>query len=105
MTATMLGTLVDEGKLGWDSTISQVFPEWSKEIHPDFKPVTLAQLLSHRAGFSHDLRWRSFGPTRPAIEQRRSLLASALQDPPEVKPGSEYHYSNTGFVDSSSRSR
>src|SRR2546423_195590 len=26
MTATMIGTLVDQGKLGWSSTIAEVFP-------------------------------------------------------------------------------
>jgi CubicO group peptidase (beta-lactamase class C family) len=98
MTATMLGTLVDEGKLRWDSTVTQVFPEWADDIHPDFKSVTLQQLLAHRAGFSHDLPWWQGGRGRSVVEQRRILMAEGLQSPPEVKPGSEYHYSNTGFV-------
>jgi CubicO group peptidase (beta-lactamase class C family) len=97
MTATMIGTLVDEGKIGWGSTIRQIFPEWT-EIHPDFQPVTLEQLMAHRAGFSHDLRWRSLGEFGSVVEQRRAILSSALQDAPEVKPGSRYLYSNTGFV-------
>jgi CubicO group peptidase (beta-lactamase class C family) len=98
MTATLLGTLVDDGKLRWDSTISQVFSEWSNDIHPDLKSVTLMQLLAHRGGFGHDLRWWQGGRGRPVVEQRRMLLAAALQDAPEVKPGTQYHYSNTGFV-------
>ena len=98
MTATMIGTLVDEGKLRWNSTLSQVFPEWAAGMHPDFQPVTLTQLLSHRAGFSHDLHWWQMGQGRSVVEQRRALLAEALHAPPDRKPGSEYFYSNTGFV-------
>jgi CubicO group peptidase (beta-lactamase class C family) len=98
MTATMIGTLVDEGKLHWDSTISQVFPEWASTIHPDFRPVTLQQLLTHQGGFSHDLNWWGMGQRRSVVEQRRALLSVALKEAPDIKPGSEYLYSNTGFV-------
>ena len=50
MTATMIGTLIDEGKLSWESTIRQVFPKVAPRLHPDFQAVTLWQLLTHRAG-------------------------------------------------------
>jgi CubicO group peptidase (beta-lactamase class C family) len=98
MTATMIGTLVDEGKLRWNSTISEVFPEWASILHRDLRSVTLHQLLAHRAGFSHDLNWWGMGRNLSVVEQRRALFAEALSEPPESKPGSEYHYSNTGFV-------
>ena len=34
MTATLIGTLVDEGKLAWGSTIRDVFPELAPQLHP-----------------------------------------------------------------------
>jgi CubicO group peptidase (beta-lactamase class C family) len=98
MTATMIGTLVDEGKLRWDSTIREVFPAWAERTHPDYATVTLNQLLSHRAGFPHDVNWWEAGQGRSVVEQRRALLSRALENAPETKPGSTYSYSNVGFV-------
>src|SRR5262245_19893678 len=34
MTATMIGTLVDEGKLSWGATIGEVFPDRAEKIDP-----------------------------------------------------------------------
>jgi CubicO group peptidase (beta-lactamase class C family) len=98
MTATMIGTLVDEGKLRWDSTVREVFPEQAEAFHPDYRSVTLHQILAHRSGLPHDVAWWQMGQGRSIVEQRRALLFGALRVPPEVKPGSTYSYSNTGFV-------
>src|SRR5437867_4582661 len=32
MTATMIGSLVDEGRLHWTTTLAEVFPEWREPI-------------------------------------------------------------------------
>jgi CubicO group peptidase (beta-lactamase class C family) len=98
MTATMIGTLVDEGKLGWDWSIAKIFPEWASTTHPEFRAVTLHQLLAHRGGFGHDLAWYSMRQAGSVSEQRRMLLSEALKDAPEIKPGTDYHYSNVGYV-------
>lgn len=47
ITATVLGTLVDEGFITWDTTIAQVFPEWRASMRPEYANVTLTQLLTH----------------------------------------------------------
>jgi CubicO group peptidase (beta-lactamase class C family) len=98
MTATMIGTLVDEGKLRWDSTVLEVFPEWEGKVHPGYASVGLAQLLAHRGGLPHDVAWWEGGYSLPVVEQRRALLLRALQASPKDKPGSTYAYSNVGFV-------
>jgi CubicO group peptidase (beta-lactamase class C family) len=98
MTATMIGTLVDEGKLRWDSTVGEIFPGWAEGLHPDYAGATLDQLLRHRAGLPHDLDWWEGGRGVPVVDQRRALLARALRAAPESKPGSTYSYSNTGYV-------
>jgi CubicO group peptidase (beta-lactamase class C family) len=98
MTATMIGTLVDEGKLRWDSTVREIFPDWTEQIHADYASVTLNQMMAHRGGFPHDVEWWEMGQSRSVVDQRRALLLKALQSPPEVKPGSTYSYSNVGFV-------
>src|SRR5262249_34449614 len=50
MTATLLAMLVEEGKLVWGSTLAQIYPDLAENMHPDWKDVTLEQLLTHRAG-------------------------------------------------------
>lgn len=47
VTATILGTLVDDGFITWDTTIANVFPEWRASIRPEYAKVTLVQLLAH----------------------------------------------------------
>ena len=98
MTATMIGTLVDEGKLRWDLTVAEAFPDWAGEIHPDFATVTLDQLLRHRAGLPHDVPWWGADRSVSVVEQRRGLLYQALRVAPTSLPGSKYAYSNAGYV-------
>ena len=54
MTATMIGSLVEEGKLSWKSTFRELFPESAELFHPQYQAVTHSQLLTHRAGLPHD---------------------------------------------------
>jgi len=52
ITATVLATLVEEGKLAWTTTIADVFPELRDSISADFRAVTIDLLLSHHGGVS-----------------------------------------------------
>jgi CubicO group peptidase (beta-lactamase class C family) len=97
MTATLLATFVDEGKLSWTSRIRDVFPARSKEIHADFKDVTLGQLLTHRAGLPHDGPWWALNG-RTTTEKRRDLLSRMMKDAPLSKPGTTQAYSNVGYA-------
>ncbi len=63
MTATMIGTVIDAGKLSANTTIRQVFPRAAPQIHPDFQSVTLWRLLTHRAGLPGDGPWKELKPT------------------------------------------
>jgi CubicO group peptidase (beta-lactamase class C family) len=54
MTALLAAMLVDEGKLRWDSTVAQVFPELAPNMNPGLRGVTLEQLLSHTSGLPSD---------------------------------------------------
>lgn len=102
MTATLVGMLVDEGKLRWETTIAEVFPELKEEMRPEYRAVTLKQLLSHHAGMpeatiptgSPDYR-RSRKSLR---EQREEYVRLALKEPPAAPPGTTYLYANRGYV-------
>ncbi len=97
MTATLAGMMVEEGKLSWGSTIGEVFPDLIANVHPDFRAVTLAQLLTHRAGLPPDVPWWRLPGDTPA-EQRLGILTDYLDHPPSHRPGSNYSYSNVGFA-------
>ena len=97
MTATIIGTLVDEGKLTWGSTFREVFPDLAAQFHDDFQKVTLSQLLTHRAGLPVNVSWWHLrGET--TTEQRFSLLTTVLAKPTGNRPGSTYAYSNVGYA-------
>jgi CubicO group peptidase (beta-lactamase class C family) len=97
MTATLIGMLVDEGKLMWRSTIREVFPDQAEHVHPEFQAVTLRNLLTHRAGLPPNVPWWDL-PGRTPTEQRLSIVATMLREPPRHQPGSTYEYSNVGFA-------
>jgi CubicO group peptidase (beta-lactamase class C family) len=108
MTATMLATLVEEGKLSWSTTLEQVFPDLAAgpqgRMNPAYGKVTLEQLLAHRAGFT-DASWpqgKDFGdmhalPGTPR-EQRAAYVAMVLSEPPVSVPGSTFLYSNRSYA-------
>ena len=96
-TATVLGKLVELGKIGWDTTLADAFPEI--QMRPEFKSVTLEMLLTHRAGFSANVEDRTIyagSSDWDAIRQR--YVVSALTTAPAYPPGQIVAYANTGYV-------
>jgi CubicO group peptidase (beta-lactamase class C family) len=104
MTATMLATLVEEGKLSWSITLEQAFPELAGKMNPAYRKVTLDQMLAHRAGFT-DESWaqgKSFLdmhnlPGTPR-QQRSAYVAMVLSEAPVAEPGSKFLYSNRSYA-------
>jgi CubicO group peptidase (beta-lactamase class C family) len=96
MTATMIATLVEEGKLGWRTTLAEVFPEAT--IDEGYRGVTLTQLLTHRAGLPPNAAWRGLGAEKSTTDQRRELMRRVLGNPPPKKNGDRMVYSNVGYA-------
>ena len=102
ITAMVCGILVDEGKLKWDQTLGETFPELKKSMDPQYHAVTLEQLLTNRGGAPGDLTtdelwaklWEHKGTPTSA---RRLLLQGVTSKPPEAAPGEKYIYSNAGY--------
>ena len=99
LTATLVATLVDEGRLRWDETLEELFP--NRPVHRALRGVTLAQLLSHRSGVQG---LRDAGEIEAALHlygdaasQRAQLAGWLIAHKPEHAPG-EFHYSNAGPV-------
>ena len=100
MTSTMLETLVADGTFvnGWQTTIAQVFPELVDEMHPDYRPITLWQLVRHVGGVPDDVpAWWASHPTLPMVARRYQILRENLADPPSSPIGT-YSYSNAGYM-------
>jgi len=103
MTATMLATLVEEGKLKWTTTVGEVFGEVYPKMDAGWKPVTLAQLLTHRGGAPANLDagglWGRLAERKGTpLAQRRQLVEGVVTVPPAAPPGTTYIYSNAGFA-------
>lgn len=103
MTATLAAMLVEEGKIRWDSTLAEVFPELSGAMNPAWRQVTLDELTTNRSGAPTDLQanglWSAlweFNGTPTAA--RRLLLERLTAFPPVSSPGTHYEYSNAGFA-------
>jgi CubicO group peptidase (beta-lactamase class C family) len=103
MTAALVAKLVDRHLLHWDMPLSAMLPELAAKMRPEYRTVTLVQLLSHRSGLPHDDHDLSyfntfFADRRPAQRQRYDYVAHALTDKPVAPPGTKFSYSNTGFL-------
>jgi len=97
MTATMIATLVAEGKLSWDTKLIEAIPELKNKIHTDYHKITLWQLLTHRAGLSKNPMDWSAHKQKEIKARRLAILKDNLQEPATYKCD-EFHYSNFGYM-------
>src|SRR4030095_16580106 len=99
MTAVIVATLVERGKLSWETTIGQIFPELSKTFPEEFRGITVTQLLSHHAGLPADLDWGDMGRSAVSLpEQRLNALKTAASTRLAAPPGTKFGYSNLGYT-------
>ena len=104
MTATLIGMLVEEGRVFWNEPLSEIFPDM--KMDPAFRDVTVEMLSSHRGGISARIMpllsaslWRRLEDPALSPTAGRALFARAvLGVPPEAKPGLRYIYGNGGYV-------
>ena len=122
MTATMIAVLIEQGKLQWETKLLDVFPEWKDKVHPDYRSITLTDLLLHQAGipeysnFSYLFNgktvrddgtqhleedrndWKemtSYSGTE--MEQRKNFSLGVLSRKPSIPPHTKFLYSNVGY--------
>jgi CubicO group peptidase (beta-lactamase class C family) len=102
-TAAMIARLVDRGVLTWNMPLSAMLPELADQMRPEYRVVTLVQLLSHHAGLPENVGDMTFiegflTDKRPLNVQRLAYVARALGEAPAYLPGSDFGYSNSGFL-------
>jgi CubicO group peptidase (beta-lactamase class C family) len=101
MTAILIGQLIDQKILDWNTTLSSIDPK--QKMHPSLKDVTIEMLLAHRSGAESKLEtlkvWPSLFDKTLSVKRARELLVnSILNTPAEFAPGSKFEYSNGGYV-------
>jgi CubicO group peptidase (beta-lactamase class C family) len=101
-TAMAIMLLVRDGKLRYDETLREVFPEF-----PDYgKTITIAQLLQHTSGLiDYEALMDDVEKTSPGrwseqqqIRDDEVLTLLEQQRTTRFAPGSQWEYSNSGYV-------
>ena len=100
LTTLLIATLVDEGKLGWDTPVTSVYPDFRLGDADTTRRVLMRHLICACTGLpSHDLEWLfEYGKATPA-----SMLELLASIQPTTGFGETYQYSNNlaaaaGFV-------
>lgn len=99
-TGTMIAKLIENGALRWDLTIGEVLADVA--MKPEYRSVTLEQLLGHRGGIPSLPTTGEFAegfPNRPGqlpAQARAALVRQVLTEASTLR--GEYSYSNAGYV-------
>ncbi len=105
MTAVLAAMLVEQGQWRWDTTLADMFPDLAPQMQPEWRGVTLEELLTHHGGAPNELKenglwgrlWERIG--LPPVEQREYLTRELLtKQKPAAPPGTKYIYSNAGYA-------
>ncbi len=97
MTSTLIARLVERGQLQWDTTLAEIFPELASQMTPEFQKVTLLQLLSHHAGLPPNLELTDYLGDDTTTLRLRAVREETAKKPRHA-PGSNYEYSNLGYI-------
>jgi len=104
-TATTAAILVEEGRLSWQTTIRDAFPDLN--MLPEYENITIQQLLSHRAGLPTNLKEGTTWLTDYGFDKKRGstpeilrlqYLEKTVQNKLISPPGKVIHYSNSGYL-------
>jgi CubicO group peptidase (beta-lactamase class C family) len=105
MTALLAAMLVENGKLGWGTTVADIFPELGDKMAANVGTVRLDQLLSHTSGipsdndFHENLLFNSFSQTRVNLDGLRYwVVKGLLPQPLQSPPGERFAYANMGYL-------
>jgi len=94
-TATLVGMLVDEGKMDWDSPITDYLPYFTLNIESDDEKVetTIRDLLCHRTGYPRMGLLFASGEI-----PREEVLRAATDAEPYAQFREKFYYSNVMYM-------
>ena len=95
-TAALVLQLVEQGKLKLDGKVADYLPNYPQ---PAGARITLHQLLAHTAGLPDYTALPTFATAVMRSHQEPTQLVALFSGLPlEFAPGTQYHYSNSGYV-------
>jgi CubicO group peptidase (beta-lactamase class C family) len=94
-TSTLVGMLVDEGKMDWDDPVTDYLPYFQMDIASadESNEITLRDALSHRTGFTR--MGLLFASGQIPIEE---VLLDATKAEPYVSFREKFYYSNVMYM-------
>ena len=101
MTSVLIATLIEEGKLSWDSKLGDLLPELP--MKETYKSATVEQLMQHISVVQRDMTFtgaevhRIAGNLSDPIAIRAAYVKDVLNREPIGKPGEKFAYSNAGY--------
>jgi len=103
-TATLIARLAEKGVLALDDTLERALPALAGAMHPGYRKVTLAQILTHTAGFPAlvdpadlpEFR-RVIAAADNVVAQRAAIARHYLSQPPG-SPAGTFAYSNLDYI-------
>ncbi|HEV8695360.1 MAG TPA: serine hydrolase domain-containing protein, partial [Lysobacter sp.] len=90
---TLTGLLVNDGTLRWDTRLTQYVPEFQLADPFAAQQLTVADVLSHRVGLTHN----AFDRELEANVDYRTLTQKLAHAPLKCAPGTCYSYQNIAF--------
>lgn len=97
MTGALIARLVERGRLRWDSTLAEIFPDLAPQMNSAFEKITLVQLLSHRGGLPANLKLADYlGNDVQSLRLR--AVRQELSKKPDSTLGSKFAYSNLDYI-------
>jgi CubicO group peptidase (beta-lactamase class C family) len=94
-TATLVGMLVDEGKMDWDDPVTKYLPYFQMDIASadESDEITLRDVLSHRTGFTRMSLLFASGEIL-----REEVLLDATKAEPYASFREKFYYSNVMYM-------
>jgi CubicO group peptidase (beta-lactamase class C family) len=102
MSSTLVGRLVDQGKLRFDATLAELLP--GIPMREEYKKVSLLQVMQHRGGIvaltrpSPELNKLADETTGDMRAKAEAVAHWILDQPPVAAPGTKMEYSNGGYA-------
>ena len=100
-TRLLIGRLVDQGKIRWDSTLAELLPD--VKMRDEYRSVTVGDIIGHRGGLQP---YTEIGPKRTPFlfelsgsprEQHAAFIAHLLSEQPSAPLRTRFVYSNAGY--------
>jgi CubicO group peptidase (beta-lactamase class C family) len=106
MTGTLAAILVEQGRIAWSTTVADIFGAEFDDIDPAYLPVTLEQLMCHRAGVPTAAppdAWNQARQQEGSLREQRdafvhAVLAAAPSEQSPDGPETNFEYSNQGIT-------